>query len=178
MTISAVNGGSGPLYARLPRTPPTMTNTAQLLGLSTSQLSQNLQSGSTLSSLASKQGVSSTSLINSITSDLKANAPRGASGVSSRQLTQIATNIANGTAKPAGSPDGQGGTSLGGVGSARAQSNLSTLAAAMGLDPSTLLARLTSGQSLSSLLSAGGKAGYGTSVASAATGGVMVDQYA
>jgi len=39
-----------------------MTDTAQLLGLSTSQLDQDEQSGTTLSSLASQDGVSSSSL--------------------------------------------------------------------------------------------------------------------
>ncbi|HEX3975007.1 MAG TPA: hypothetical protein VHW96_02025 [Solirubrobacteraceae bacterium] len=43
--------------ARRPQ-PPAMTQTAQLLGISTDQLSTDLKSGSTLSSLASKAGIS------------------------------------------------------------------------------------------------------------------------
>ena len=147
-----------------------MTNTAQLLGLSTSQLSQNLQSGTTLSSLASQQGIFSGALVSSISSDLQADAPQGAQALSGTQLAQMATNIANG-APPVGGGQGPSGVgSASGISSAsatdaRAENNLSSLASTLGTDPSTLLAQLTSGQSLSSLLSGTSDVGYGTSIA-------------
>lgn len=43
-----------------------MTSTAQLLDISTSQLSSDLASGQTLSSLAGAAGVSSSSLLSSV----------------------------------------------------------------------------------------------------------------
>lgn len=150
-----------------------MTNTAKLLGVSTTQLSQDLQSGTKLSALASQQGVSSSSLISSIESDLQA----GASAQSSGRLSQIATNIANGTPQ-AGAHQAQAGALLNGVTSVRAQSNLMSLASTLGTNPATLLAQLTSGQKFSSLLPAGAANGYATSMATSSTGGVAVDEYA
>jgi len=154
-----------------------LTDTSQLLGLSTDQLNQDLQSGTTLSSLAAQQGVSSDSLLSSIESDLQANAPQGVPALSSSQLTQMATDIANGT-PPVGGGSDQGGLFAGGATSARAQSNLSSLASTLGTDPSTLFSQLTSGQDLSSLLSAGSGAGYGSSLITANTGGIAIDEYA
>ena len=99
MTVSAINGGGRQWYAQAqtPPPPPAMTDTAKLFGLSTSQLSQDQQSGTTVSSLASQDGVSNSSLTSAIESDLQANAPQGASAPSGDQLQQMATNIANGT---------------------------------------------------------------------------------
>ena len=111
--------------------------------------------------------MSSSSLISGIESDLTANAPQGVSAPSSTQLTQMATNIANGT--------GPGGT--GSSSSSTAQSNLSTLAQSLGVDPTTLLDQLTSGQGLSSLLSSG-DTGYGSSATDTYSGGVAYDEYA
>jgi uncharacterized protein YidB (DUF937 family) len=157
--------------------PPTLTSTAQLLGLSTSQLSQDLQSGSTLSSLASQAGVSNSDLISSIKKDLAANAPQGAPALSSTQLTQMATSIATGSA-PSGTPWSSDSTSSSPSGSGvSAQSNLSSLASVLGTDPTTLLEQLPAGQDLSSVLSGGGETGYGTSVADSVNGGVAFDEY-
>jgi hypothetical protein len=224
MTVSAINGSSNqwPTQTAAPPLPPPMTNTAQLLGLSTSRLSQDLQSGTTLNTLASQQGVSSSSLISSIESDLKANAPQGAPALSTSQLNQMAGDIASGTRpaghhhhhhggggftqlidptqSPASSSDPltqalqsasadsslasqdnaqtQDGTVAGTATSARAQSNLSALAGLLGTDPSTLIAQLSSGTDLSSMLSTGAGTGYGTSIANSNTGGIAVDEYA
>ena len=73
MSVGAIGSNAGPWQwqSQPPPSPPRMTNTAQLLGISTNQLAQDLQSGTTLSSLASKQGVSSSSLISSIEKDLQ-----------------------------------------------------------------------------------------------------------
>jgi flagellar capping protein FliD len=154
-----------------------LTETAQLLGVSTSQLNQDVQSGTTLSSLASQTGVSSTSLVSAIESDLQANAPQGAQPLSSTQLTQIANNIANGTA-PSGGGQFSAGGSAGGVTGAGPQSNLASLASTLGSDPTTLLAQLISGQDLSSALSGPSATVSGTSLANSILGGVAVEEYA
>jgi uncharacterized protein YidB (DUF937 family) len=148
-----------------------------VLGVSTSELSQDLQSGTTLSSLASQKGVSSGDLINSIASDLKADAPEGAPTLSSTQLTQMATSIANAESPVGGGQAPSGISSMSGT-NARAENNLSSLASTLGIDPSTLFAQLNSGENLGSLLSTSGDTGYGTSLANSITGGLAVDTYA
>jgi hypothetical protein len=142
-----------------------LTDTAQLLGISTSQLSGDLQSGQTLSSLASCTGVSSSDLLSAVESDLKANAPSGAPALSSSQLQQMASDFINGTtpSTPA---------------SASAASNLGTLASATGLYSSALLAQLSSGADMTQLLSSPGTTGYGSTLADEINGGVAIDQYA
>lgn len=61
------------------------------------------------------------------------------------------------------------------VTSSRAKANLLALANSLGTDPDTLLAHLSSGQSIRSLVAAGGESGYGASIAP--TGGIAIDQY-
>src|SRR5207244_1332127 len=117
------------------------------------------QSGTTLTQLAAQKGVAKDELVASIAADLKANAPQDAPALSATQLTTFATSIADGTR-----PD-------------RAQANLSSLAAALGTDASTLLERLRSGEDLSSVL-AGGASGYGSSLAASDLRGLAVDRYA
>jgi hypothetical protein len=165
-----------------------LSNTATLLGLSGTQLASSLQSGTTLSSLASQKGVSSSDLLASVESDLKANAPQGAPALSGGQLQQVATSVINSSGfAPPSATSGAGGSgggwsggvsSLGATSSTTASNNLKSLASATGLDPSSLLSRLQSGQDLSSLLGSAGQTGYGSSVASSVRGGVMYDEYA
>jgi hypothetical protein len=57
---------------------PSFTNTASLLGLSSTDLTSQLQSGTTLGELAQQKGVSSSDLLASVEKDLQANAPQGA----------------------------------------------------------------------------------------------------
>ena len=76
---------------------PSFTNTASLLGLSSTDLTSQLQSGTTLADLAKQKGVSSSDLLASVEKDLQANAPQGAQAPSDSQLQQFATNIINGT---------------------------------------------------------------------------------
>jgi hypothetical protein len=86
---------------------PSLSNTAQLLGLSSQQLQSDLQSGQTLGSLAQQQGVSSSSLLSSVEQDLQSNTPQVGSSLSSSQVQQIATNIISGKLpSPAGSSGG------------------------------------------------------------------------
>jgi hypothetical protein len=97
MNVSGIGSAATATYAQSTtrRAPPPLTTTAKLLGVSTDQLTKDLQSGTTLSSLASQQGVSSSALLSSVKSDLQANAPTG-STASSSQLAQVATNLIQG----------------------------------------------------------------------------------
>jgi hypothetical protein len=62
--------------------------------------------------------------------------------------------------------------------SPRAKSNLLALAGSLGTEPETLLAHLSSGQSIRSLLAGAADPGYGTSLAPAPAGGLAIDEYA
>ena len=61
------------------------------------------------------------------------------------------------------------------VTSARAKTNLIALAGNLGVDPGALLAHVSSGQSIKSLLSGGAEARYGASISPG--GGIAIDQY-
>jgi hypothetical protein len=95
-----------------------------MLGMSTSALQQQLQSGSSLTSIAQTQGVSPQSLIQSISTALTQNG----STASGSQLQQIATNIANRTPGAGGHHHHHGG---GGSSSAAGQTAEATLLAAL-----------------------------------------------
>jgi hypothetical protein len=100
--------------------------------------------------------------ISSLAADMKADKPEGAPDISETQLTEMATNIAEGR-RPQGPPPQD-----------RAQMNLSTLAEALGTDADRLVQQLRSGADLSSLLSAA--TGYGKQAT--VDGGLTVDRYA
>jgi hypothetical protein len=87
-----------------------LSSVSGTLGLSTSALQQQLQSGQSLSSIAQAQGVSQQTLIGSIQTALTQN---GASA-SGAQLTQAATNIANRTPGAGGHHHHHGGGGGGG----------------------------------------------------------------
>ena len=89
--------------------------------------------------------------------------PKAPRRPSDSQLQQFATNIINGT-RPS-----EGGH--------RAHSNLSSLASELGMDPSTLLQELSSGQDVSQLLGSN-TTGYGSSPTDSINGGVAFDEYA
>jgi hypothetical protein len=163
MTISSIGSTTVQGYAppRPPHEPPPMSNTAELLGMSTDELREAQRSGTTLNDLATQHGVSSDDLIKSITADLKANKPEGAPELSDSQLADMASNIAAGKRPqgPQGPPPGD-----------RAGSNLNDLADMLGVDVDTLL-----DGDVRSLLS---QTGYGSQVDPALVGGVTVDRYA
>jgi uncharacterized protein YidB (DUF937 family) len=158
---------------RAHRTPPEMTNTAQLLGMSADELRDAQRSGTTLADLATQKGVSKDDLVKSLASDLKANKPEGAPELSEAQMTEMATNIAEGKRPqgPQGPPPGGGS---GGSGGDRAQANVASLAEALGTDADTLLQKLQSGEDLTTLLR--GATGYGSSAT--VSGGLSIDRYA
>jgi len=129
-----------------PSGPPALTNTAQLLGLSTSDLTNALRGGTTLSQLGAQKGVSSNDLLASVEQDLQANAPAGAPSISSDQLQQFATNLINGTGRGhhhQGSFDGNG--------SAPDGPPLTNTASLLGLSSDDLSSALHSGTSLADL---------------------------
>jgi len=144
--------------------PLSLSNTAQLLGVSSSGLSSDVQSGTTLAQLAQQKDVSSSDLLASVEKDLQADAPEGAPSLSSDQLNQLATNIINGT-QPSST-------------SSTASGNLNSLANAAGINPNMLLQQLSSGEDLSQLLSSPSETSYGSTLAGSLTGGVAVDEYA
>jgi len=161
-----------------------MTGTATLLGMSADDLRKAQRSGTTLADLAAQKGVSTDDLVTTVAADMKANKPEGAPELSEAQLTEMATNIAEGKRRQ-GPPPPVGGVVAGADdsdGQARVSMNLSTLAEALGTDADTLVQRLTSGEDLESLLrgATGTSAAYGSSATSAAavTGGLAVDRYA
>jgi hypothetical protein len=181
MTIDSITttGVAFGAQSRPHRTPPEMTNTAKLLGVSAEELRDAQRSGTTLSDLATQKGVAKDDLVKSLATDLKANKPEGAPELSEAQLTEMATNIAAGK-RPQGPPPG--GPGRGGPPDGdgdRAQANVSSLAEALGTDAGTLLGKLRSGEDLTTLLR--GATGYGSSSSSATaslTNGLAIDRYA
>jgi hypothetical protein len=163
-----------------PPSPPNMDATAGLLGMSSDELQQAQRSGTTLTELASQKGVSKDDLVASITKDLQANKPEGAAELDATQLTQMATNIADGV-RPQGGPGGHGGHHHHGgqAGGDRAAQNLSALASALGTDTDTLLSKLQSGGDLTDWLSSlRSPTGYGSDATGAVAGGLQVDTQA
>ncbi len=98
MNIASLSSTGGVQLQRqqAPPPPPPMTNTAKLLGMSTDELRQAQASGTTLTDLATQKGISKDDLVKSVAADLKANKPDGAPELSDVQLTEMATNIAEG----------------------------------------------------------------------------------
>jgi hypothetical protein len=186
MSVNPVAGASGAaeLQRRPPRTPPPMTNTAQLLGVSADELREAQRSGTTLADLATQKGVSKDDLVKSVASDLKANKPEGAPELSEAQMTEMATNIAEGKrpqgghgGPPPAPPAGDGGSD-----DERVQANVASLAEALGTDADSLLDKLRSGADLATLLrgATGNAAGYDSSATASAavSGGLAIDRYA
>jgi hypothetical protein len=174
MIVSSVDSASN-ISTIQPRqhTPPQMTEVAKLLGLGTSELTSELQTGKTLSELASKKGISSTELIKTIEGELTAHKPGRAPALASSQLTQIATSIANGTPPPL-PPGGFGGHDS----TSGSQSSLSTLAESLGIEPSALLKELEEGRGLSGLVQPTGYSEDGSASQQVHAGGVSFDEYA
>ena len=172
MSVSSVGSAQVEPHHHRHHKPPEMTNTAELLGMSTDDLEQARKSGQSLSDLAASKGVSKDDLVASITKDLQANEPGGAPQISDAQLTQMATNIADGK-RPQGPRPATGDR----IGEDRSQSNLASLADELGLDQGTLVDALNSdGFDVSSLLN---QVSYASTASTASlASGLVVDQYA
>jgi uncharacterized protein YidB (DUF937 family) len=184
MTISSIStSNTSQLFqAQRQQKPPTMDNTAKLLGLSSDDLQSELKNGKTLNDIASEKGVSTDDLTTAVKSDLKANKPADAPDLSDDQLTQMATDIEVGKRphghghhgpKPASTSDDDDDDAT------TAENNLQTLASKVGLSQTDLLKQLTSGTSFANLLGSSGSTSNPYNAASySGLGGVAVDEYA
>ncbi len=76
--------------------PPRLPGTAELLGMTEKELAVARHSGTTLVDLAQAKGITKDDLVKSIVADLRTRPHRGPERTD-EQLTQIATNIAEGT---------------------------------------------------------------------------------
>lgn len=139
-------GGHFPYH----RAAPSLTGTANMLGLSPGEL-QNLQkSGKTLAEIAAAKGVAKADLVKSIAADLHAGAPNGSSLVADAQLSLRAAALADArrpsrTAKIA-APQPEASTTSSAAGT------LTALADALGLTPAKLTEKIKSIPGLSSLM--------------------------
>ena len=180
MSVSAVSGGNSAWYTQAQSQPaqPETTNTAKLFDISSSQLDQDVQSGTTLSSLASQDGVSSSSLVSAIESDLQANAPQGAQQLSSSQLQGMATNIANGTAPAGGHHGGHHHHAMDMADAAQlldSSTDSSTTTSTSTSQDGT--SQLNTGQSLVSMLAANAYANSASSLASSTGDRSQISEY-
>jgi hypothetical protein len=161
--------------------PPSLDNTASLLGESADDLTTQLKSGKTLNDIATAQGVSSTALVAALKTDITANRPAGAPAVGDVQLTSMATAIAAGKGPGGGGGGGFGGqqavSSATDVDATKAEANLKQMASTLGVSQTDLLNQLSSGVSFSALLGNAGTNPY-TASTYAVSGGLAVDQYA
>jgi hypothetical protein len=168
--------------------PPTaqqvLQPVASLLGTTSQDLINQMQSGTTLSSIATQQGVSQNDLITAIEQGLQSTNPSTsaiAQNSSPSSIATLAANIANGTAKVGGhhhhhhhagsssssssstsstsassdtDGDSDGSGTAGSTG--LGTSTVNSLASILGVDPTTLLQALSSGTSVSDLASSSG----------------------
>lgn len=170
---------------------------AQLLGTTSQDLMTQMQSGTTLSDIASKQGVSQSDLINAIEQGLQSASPAGStsSAQSSSNLTSVATGIANGTAKIGhhhhhhhsatsttsslmsmgadSTSDDDSDTSTSPLGPPT--STVSSLASLLGLDPNTVQQLLGSGTTVSGLATANGSGLPASDLQSLFSTGLQID---
>jgi hypothetical protein len=182
--MSSTFGGVGatqPLWppTNLQNQPPSaqqvLQPVANLLGTTSQNLINQMQSGSTLSGIAAQQGVSQNSLLSAIEQGLQSTNPQGsalAQNGSPSSLATVAANIANGTAKVGGhhhhhhggappvstSTDTDDDSDSSGTAGSSSVSNstVNSLAAILGVDPTTLLQALSSGSSVSEIAAANG----------------------
>ena len=151
-----------------------MTEVAKLLGLSTPELTSELRTVQDAQrTRLQERGISSTELIKTIEGELTAHKPEGAPALSSTQLTQIATSIANGTPPPP-PPGGFGGHDS----TSGSQSSQSTLAESLGIEPSALRKELEEGRSLFGLMQPTGYTDDGSASQQVYVGAVSFDEYA
>ncbi|HWB23736.1 MAG TPA: hypothetical protein VG652_12725 [Gaiellaceae bacterium] len=144
---------------------------AQLLGTTPQDLIGQMQSGTTLATIARQQGVSQADLTSAIEQGLQAASPANSS-TTPGSLASVATSIANGTAKighhhhhhsaaPSASQapslgvddDSNTGDDDGSDGSAASSttSTVNSLASILGLDPSRVLQLLNTGTTIAGL---------------------------
>ena len=108
-----------------PANNPVMNGAAKALGMNSSDLISALQSGQSLSSIASSKGVSQDKLVAAMATSIQQANP----GVSADQATKVATAMATRTPPAGGTPPAtKGGGHSGGGGPAAASGGASTAA--------------------------------------------------
>ena len=135
--------------------PPPMTNAAQALGMSETDLASAVRSGQRRSDIAAGKAVSSADLLAAVKKDVAANAPPGVKPTE-EMTDRIAQDIVSGT-RPPGPPPG-GGTGMRGPEGARSAQQLARgfeeVAEGLGMDVSGLIDELRSGATATELAGA------------------------
>ena len=141
---------------------PAIDAAATLMGMSDSELRTALQSGKSLTSIASSKGITQGALTSAMTAAIQQANP----GISSDQATKVATAIAART-PPAGGPGGPGGAppadGVNGTAATKGHHHHHAGATAMdatsqllGVSTTDLISSLQSGQSLASVAKSNG----------------------
>jgi len=168
MNVGAVSAGyAGPAATPRERA-PALAETAKLLGMSSPELVQQIQSGASLDAIAASRGVSRGELTKSIESDLSSGAaPAGVRGGAESTSKAAASRSADG----AGAPKGSGGAGKAGGGG--------KAGAGGGGSGSKILEELAEAEEAAEQLEL--RTGYnqkGVSAPAASSGAARFDQYA
>ena len=158
--IDSVSGGQGSASAAANQGPgavwqQVLQSAGSVLGMSTSDLTTALRSGQSMAQIAQQKGVSQSDLTNAVTQALNTAAQNGAS------LPTDASSMAQQIVSQTGGPSGHhhhhhhhGGSSTDGSSSSTdgsADSMLSSISSALGMQPTDLLQALVGGTSLQTL---------------------------
>jgi uncharacterized protein YidB (DUF937 family) len=162
MDVSSIGGAQfAGAQSAPPANNPVMNGAAQALGMSSSDLISALQSGQSLSSIASSKGLSQDKLVAAMATSIQQANP----GVSADQATKVATAMATRTPPAGGMPpvqaDGASGTStVGGHhhhhGHKAVSAAMDSVASLLGTTTTDLATAAQSGQSLSQIASSKG----------------------
>jgi transposase-like protein len=155
--IDSVNGGQGATPSAAGQGPgavwqQVLQSAGSVLGMSTSDLATALKSGQSLSEIAQQKGVSQSDLTGAVTQALNTAAQNGATLPT--DASSMAQQIVNQKGGPSGHHHHHGGGATDGSSSSSdssADSMLSSISSALGMQPTDLLQSLVSGTSLQSL---------------------------
>ena len=157
--IDSVNGGQGSASPAASQGPgavwqQVMQSAGSVLGMSTSDLATALRSGQSLAQIAQQKGVSQSDLTTAVTQALNTAGQNGATLPT--DASTMAQQIINHTGGPSGRHHhhhhhGGGSTDGSSSGSDSADSMLSSISNALGMQPTDLLQSLVSGTSLQTL---------------------------
>jgi lambda repressor-like predicted transcriptional regulator len=154
-------------------TSPAMDAAATELGLSSSDLQQSLQSGTSLADLATQKGVSKTDLVSAIAQGMQAAAP--ANAPSNVNYTAIAQNIVDRPGQTGAPSSATSSSDPSSTSTSPTTDPFSKVSSALGMSESDLLSSLESGTSLTDLLSQNGLSVQDLTAQLGTTQGVAVD---
>jgi uncharacterized protein YidB (DUF937 family) len=162
MDVSSIGGAQfAGSQSAPPANNPVMNGAAQALGMNSSDLISALQSGQSLSSIASSKGLSQDKLVAAMAASIQQANP----GVSADQATKVATAMATRTPPAGGMPpvqtDGATGTSAAGGhhhhhGHKAVSAAMDSVASLLGTTTTDLATATQSGQSLTQIASSKG----------------------